>query len=328
MGFHLNRPLATFVTACAAFILSVTVTQAQAGDLAVVLEVVYGGVELQRADTVEWKPLLPGAVMPAGAGDRIRTATDGRVLLTLDAANAEILVLPNTVFQIETYTDGSPPTFAGTVFQGDTVHQVRGMADYTVRADGTPLVADVSSNAQVNHLLVSSREGADTLLVAAGTIGVGDDEIGEDMTLFVDAERREVLSELSPPYNPASVIGLLDGCAATIVTSDGQNLNARIGPGTANLQLGQFPDQAAGRVMGLVQAGGWYRVQFRSGFGWVERLAVIIEDSTCPLPTLPDDAFDLPSTIFNVSEREQALLQPFYGTPEDDPIFYQFASDN
>ncbi|MEM6283544.1 MAG: SH3 domain-containing protein, partial [Chloroflexota bacterium] len=131
------------------------------------------------------------------------------------------------------------------------------------------------------------------------------------------------LYNLEKPFSPAQVEGELYGCPGT-VTTDGRDLNARSGPGTANVQYGQFPDGAEVFVMGIVESGGWYRVQYRSGFGWVQRLAVTLMDPECELPTLPDDAFDVPNRVINPTERELELLAPFYGTPDDDPIFYHF----
>ena len=302
----------------------ITPAYAQPADLPLVLDVVYAQVELQRENTDQWQSLQPGATMPTGTGDRLRTDENGRALLTFPAIDATILILPNTEFVITAAATG--PTFAANVVDGDVIHRTaHPNASQTYIISGRQTRVQVASAPA--HLLVSQRQGADTVLVHTGAVTLaattGTLTLTDSEAFYANATQTTIYDDLQAPVSPAAVVGRVNGCAGNIRTETGRNLNARIGPGIRNLQLGQFPDGAAVQVMGVVAAGGWYRVQFRSGFGWVERLALSITDPGCDIPTLPNTAFDLPSTIFDVTAREQTLLSPFYGTPTDDPIFYQ-----
>jgi len=323
---------AIILTLIASVFLTVGVgAQGNIQPLGAVLEVIYGGVELQRAGTGTWIELAPGAVMPTGSGDSIRTDETGRALITLPEANGEILVLPGSTFELTNYhnqTDDSenPLIVFGFTRAGETVHRIpAGAVSYGVIAEHT--TAAVAPMEGV-HMLVSRRYDASVVVVAEGWVSIpGDDDVfvlrAGDGYLRDDAGEVE-FADLPDATSTAGLVGQVRGCPATITTETGNNLNARTGPSTANIQIGQFPDGAEVYVMGVVASGGWYRVQFRAGFGWVQRLALNIEaPESCDIPTLPDDAFDIPRAVLGVTEREFDLLQPFFGTPRQDPNFYR-----
>ncbi|MEO0562673.1 MAG: SH3 domain-containing protein [Chloroflexota bacterium] len=296
---------------------------------AAILDVIYDGVEIRRNETNAWIAVSAGAVMAFADGDAIRTDENGRALLTLDAVDGEILVLPNTEFALSDYrlasTTADEPLVIGTMVRGETIHRVASAAPNGYLIGGGTAATVESETA---HFIASERDGEAVFIVADGMLrfGILQEPIALSAAQAVYQGTRgasEVYTDLPAPTPPASIVGRVQGCAGTIVTESGQNLNARTGPGTNNIQLGQFPNGADVQVMGVVAFGGWYRVQFRSGFGWVQRLALEIDEADCPIPTLPDDSFDLPSTVFDVTEAELDLMTPFYGTPDDDPIFYQ-----
>ncbi len=292
--------------------------------LAALLEVVYGGVEVRRAETEVWLPLQVGAVMPTGDGDTYRTDETGRALITLPEADGELLVLPNSEFTLANYVDpgANGPLVNTHLERGEVVGRVVGATG--LRLDSPGGFNDMQVDVFPAHFAVAQFAEARVIVVWRGEYTVTN--LGE---LQAEEVRYDILpgnftADAPLPHpSPASVVGLADGCPATITTTNGRDLNARTGPSTNNLLLGQFPDGADVRVMGIVAAGGWIRVQFRSGFGWVERLAVELDDPDCALPILPDDSFDLPRIIYDPTVRELDLLEPFYGNRRYDPIFYR-----
>jgi hypothetical protein len=299
-----------------------------ADPLPAVLEVVYGGVELRRGETAAWLPLTPGAVMPTGDGDSYRTDGTGRALITLPNAEGEMLILPNTAFTLTRYAGPgvNGPLINTRLERGEVVVRLTTVTAYTLQYPGFPAVtADTESRPL--HFIAAHNETSRVFVAGRGAYTVAEDRPVSSGTVVYDDSQRRFQGDAPQPHpSPASVIGIADGCAGTIVTTDGQGLNARTGPSTNNVLLGQFPDGAEVQVMGVVEAGGWVRVQFRSGFGWVERLAIELEASenaTCPLPILPNDSFDLPRIIFGPTLRELDLLGPFYGNRRYDPIFYR-----
>ncbi|MEL6273342.1 MAG: SH3 domain-containing protein, partial [Chloroflexota bacterium] len=322
---------------------STALAQDDVQDVAALLTVTYPGVEVRRVDTDAWIALSQGAVTPFGTGDSVRTDETGRALISF-GDDSDILVLPAGQFnfgEVNSTPEGILAQIG--VITGQLIIQAREntFADLSVALDwelartySQAIIQDgfsaVSDHRQTTPIHVSLKQfdAAALYVVAEGQMGfVGETAFANFTEGNAGAYGRppdaDNLSSIEFPFNVAQVEGELYGCPGT-VTTDGRDLNARNGPGTANVQYGQFPNGADVFVMGLVESGGWYRVQYRSGFGWVQRLAVDLMDPDCELATLPDDAFDIPNRVINPTEREIELLAPFYGTPDDDPIFYRF----
>lgn len=301
--------------------LSVGIVSAQDGR-ALRLTIAYDGVQVRRANTDAWLTLPRGAVMPIGTGDAVRTDATGRAMLAPVDDSGALLLLPNAQL---TVTGATVDGFTLTMDGGELVLRTDApLMPYTLHTADLTVMIDEAA-----HVLVSRTTTAGYALNAEGmtTVLLPDDDaqaLPEQRAAYqFDDGLQGITSDLTAPITPAQVEGRLLGCAGQITTASGENLNARTGPGTLNLQLGQFPNIADVQVMGLIESGTWYRVQFRGGFGWVERLAATLGDTDCVLPSLPDSAYDLPNRVFNIGEDELALLLPFYGTPDADPIFYR-----
>jgi hypothetical protein len=311
----------------------VAVGGVHAQNTAAVLDITYPGVSLRRVATGDWLTLPVGAIAPTGAGDGIRTDATGRALLTL-TDGAELVLLPNgelTITALNTAPDGgvhvdlmlTAGEFALRA-QPDTLHALRVNAPHTVTA---------SAGDEPLHLLVRRSPSLTVLLMAEGTASLPDvpelATVTADSAALITAAGDEVhaVMNLQRPYSPAQAEGIVYGCPGVVQTSGGEDLNTRAGPSTSNPIYGIFPDGAAVQVMGVVASGGWYRVQYRSGFGWAQRLAIELEQDVvdCPVPTLPDDAFDIPNRVLNITPDEVALLLPFYGAARDDRLFYRAA---
>ncbi len=270
---------------------------------AALLEILYDGVSLRRTQTASFIQLPVGSVGPVGAGDTLRTDETGRALVTL-SEGATIYLLPRTEVVLNTVRDVN--VRAGqAVFDVDAPFIITGGS---VRAEGegqflaTPL-----------HLLFADGDAA---FMAAGQLVA---------LMPGQGLRGESVVDLVGTLNPSKIDGQLDGCAGQVVTEEGIRLRARLGPSLNYAQIGAVEDGDPVRLMGITEGGGWYRVQFRSGFGWMQRLAIeALERECADIPTLPDTAFDIPNRVLNIADREVELLEPYYATPSDDGWFYQF----
>ncbi len=292
--------------------------------LAGVLEVIHSGVEIKRSNTSAWLTLPVGAVMPVGTGDSVRTDGIGRVLVSVDD-NAEWLTLPNTTWTLRDLSREAAPVQATLLLtEGEVVFRSNA-ADLVIETAQTTFN---TPNSGALHVLATAYAGRTALVVETGTFSSQGVTIAQDKAALANPIITQVNAS-QRPFSSARVIGEVEGCSSTIMTEGMLQLNARSGPGLSNVIYGVFPDGAPVQVMGIVESGGWYRVQYRSGFGWVERLAVNELQASCArtLPTLPNDSFDIPVRVINPIAREVALLQPFYGLPEEDRIFYRFMSD-
>lgn len=300
---------------------------------AAVLTVTQAGAEVRRVETEAWISVGEGAVMAFGEGDRVRTNETGRVLIDF-ADSAQLLVPPKAQWKIvELQQQNDGVLLTSFLERGEVILRADGgtFTDVSIATPGT--AARATNLTEPLHMLVKRGQGDNKtfLLLAEGNGGL------QGETTFADIFANDaIVAQLPPgsvdivsarqqPFSPAHIEGVLAGCPAAVITQSGENLNARQGPSVGNRLYGQFPNEAEVQVMGVVASGGWYRVQYKSGFGWVERLAVTLDDPDCALPTLPDDSFDTPTRVIDPTPLELSLLQPFYGTPEYDPIFYVFA---
>ena len=306
---------------CAVCLLAVIPATAQTPPLAAILEVTYGGVEVRAADATNWLPIQARAVMPTVEGDSYRTDATGRALLQFPETETAMLLLPNSTYTLTTYTgEADAPEITGTLERGEIIGRVWGADHYTI--DGASF-GEVTAEIQPAHFAMTARETESVLVSWRGEYTLTDTTLMAEDVLYQTTDTLEQLAAPTPYPSPAVVVGTIEGCPGNIITANGQALNARTGPSTNDLLLGQFPDGADVRVMGIISAGGWVRVQFRSGFGWIERLAVSLADESCELPILPDDSYEQPTIIFNPQDIELTLLRPFYGDRDYDPIFYR-----
>jgi hypothetical protein len=294
--------------------------------LAGVLKITYAGVEIRRVNTDEWLPLPAGVVMPIGTGDSLRTNEQGRAWIAIGDTTAWA-TLPNTTWTLRDLSNNAAAVAVQLTLDAGEVAFQGSSATLTVE---TAHVTAASTAAGRLHVLAAAYPQRSVLVVDSGMLSAvaGDDRLTLTANTSVLAdEALTLLATPQRPFSPARVVGEIDGCSSAITTVGGVALNARAGPSLDNVIYGVFPDGAPVQVMGVVSAGGWYRVQYGSGFGWVERLAVADLPALCDLPVLPDDSFDIPVRVINPDERELNLTQPFYGTPDDDRIFYRFMSD-
>jgi hypothetical protein len=290
---------------------------------AIVLEVRYGDVEIQRGNTSQWFRLPVGAVMPVGEGDSLRTADSGRAHLQVSDMG-QILILPVTTLTIDQYNvDTDKPYRLHMTVEGVIVQQL------------DPELFNYHLNTTDFHLLTASQwsavwsfeESVDALAVVEGDTQV---QMPDDTTFMVNSGQafwgaigntRTV--DFSPPFNAAKLEARLFGCDAVVSTPGQNGVNVRRGIGQFNEKLGLIPDEAIVSAMAINEAGFWVRIQYLSGFSWIVEDSLIYD---CPnLPRVDDNT--RPERIYSVInplDSEVALLQPFFQTPNEDAFFYLY----
>lgn len=291
---------------------------------AAILEVRYRGVEVLLAGTTTWLPLTQDAITPLGAGDAVRTLERGRALITFDTVGSVIL-LNDSQFELEAYTQNE----AG---QWQIEGQVMGVAVQTISAPedfaayrmafGSMTLTSPTASAG----FWSETSGADTLVVADGE---GILERGASTYTLQAGEglrsNADMPTAITPPLlNAARLEAQLIGCDGIIKTVDRTGLYVRLGPSQAYEAVDLLPDELPVPVVGITESGEWSRIQYLSGFAWMFTIAL---ESDCgqDLERYPDSTRrERLIRTFNASESEVMALEPFFGRPVQNPVFYQY----
>lgn len=285
---------------------------------AATLIVVYEGVELRRANTEAWLPLEQRAQMPIGAGDQLRTNLTGRGRLIFEE-QGEVLLLPNSSLQLLTYA-GAPLELRLRLIQGYSVHQVPSAAPalrYEVETSHFVITQPADLFA------VQKLRDSSSVVVAQGTAqvqaGAQAQQVVAGEGLRGDEQRQQSAALEGLPHF-AQLEGQLDGCAGLVAAQSRDSLNVRAGPGEGYFAIGLVDNGETVQIVAQTPLGERYRVRYLSAFGWVIASGVIT--SCSDLPIVPYDAGERFVGVVQPEDRETALLQPFFGTLEDDPLFY------
>jgi hypothetical protein len=306
-------------------VLSGPVSQA-AAPYAASLTVTYGGVEVLRAGTAVWLPLRTGAVSPFGSGDQLRTDGTGRAYLQL-WDGAEILILADSTYRLDELqvTDEVGSRLVAEL-TGAAVHHMPAVDD-ALHYD--LVVADMQITRPAEWFATwAESDGLQSAAVMTGTLTITDPQpyrLTAQNGIYGLAGGYTTL-ELAPPLNPARMRGLVEGCPGMVDTTGDVPLRVRSGPGEGYLMLGAYQEDQPVQLMAVNAAGGWYRVQFLSGFGWMLRWA--IETNCADLSVMPDDTHESPRFVLDATRAELDLLEPFYGRPVTNPWFYQWSDSS
>lgn len=287
---------------------------------AAILRVMVEGVEIQRSGAQNRLSVAQDAEMPFGVGDTLRTDRSGRAFLVI--LDAQVLVLPGAAF-----------TLLG--FQTDN----RGEIEVQAQIEGRVFFA-LPAASQIDHFRVSADRllvtqpaqlfgmqsypnEPDYLVVANGAAVALVD--GEEIQVRAGAGLRvdqkiEMVDPMPTPLHFAHLEETLYGCAGVVNTNNNLDLRVRSTPFEGYYTFGSYPQGSPIELIGKSQNERWYFARYHSTFGWVLALAVITD---CDLPKIPDDSFKDYYGAANPQPFELQLLEPFYGTPEDDPFFYR-----
>jgi hypothetical protein len=281
---------------------------------AAVAQITSGDVEIMRADTTEWIRVSNGAVMPIGAGDRLRTDETGRVFLTFDEA-LSIVLLPDSTLTLNAYAQRADEISISAALTGALV-QREAIAAPTLTYALALSRLDIT-DAPPHFAVWSDPMGGDAVAVDEGTMQLERDETA----IFIEAGYAywtnapvDAPFALDAPMSMARIMSHFEACRGTI--------NNRVvqppvhdGAGTGWALKARLE---AGIVLPLLirtRSNYWTRVQYDSYFGWVPTDYI---DSTCSddLPIVADDAPEpYERRFFNAITAEVTILAPFYGFP-------------
>lgn len=299
----------------------ITSIYAQDSDLSAVIEVLGEDVAFIRGNTTTELTLSVGAVAPFGIGDRIRTGSNGRVLITI-SDEAQLLVLPNSEYEIvDLRQDDAGVIYLSSRQIGIVLH------DFNAPIDNFDYHLEISSfditQAEGHFLVWNVPEGLRAVTVASGEVQLVADSTEHSVTEntgFSISGANEVV-EISQPLHASQVVGITVNCNGVVNTGGSEGLRLRAGAALDYQVVDILQDGQAVQIVGTTENGLWYRLPFQTGFGWIFRSLI---DATCgnlaQFPNLFDEA---PERIINATDIEIELLTPFYGTPESNLVFYR-----
>jgi hypothetical protein len=289
---------------------------------ALAVRVHYAGVTLQL-DGAQNAPALPvGAQTLMAQGDTVQTGETGRALLLL-ADGTQILLLPESSVTLDDYRQ----TEAGWLFSATVTGFMAQQTGDNI-AGYTLTLPDAEVTQAGEFFGVWADEGEDTVVTSVeGRVSL---RVGDSNTAFDEGFGARVhdggvaVLPMSAPYNAARLVGLLDGCDATVQTRENTGLLVRRGAGQGFERMALIADGEPVRVMATTEAGFWTRIQFLSGFGWMQTSALVYGDCDAMLPTLPNETLETNDRrVLDMRPDEEAFIVPFFGNPLRDIWFYQ-----
>ncbi len=266
--------------------------QAQQANRVAQLTVDAAGVEIRRVNTDAWIPIRVESIV--GVGDGIRTKAGGRASLRFFDGQIKVQIQPETEVKLDAFqgllasfkialsiSKGFLRQSVGTSITKDnaksfqlvtpafSAYLLEGDSDTRVEVDSRSSVF-TSSNGRL------SVEGAKGV---SSTVGRGEG---------VRAVPNEVISEVVPARSFASLDIALDGCPSSIALDNDVRLNVRLGAARSFQRIGGLDDKANLQVMGVAISGGWYRIRYRGGFGWIEVLKLPLPANCTDLRVFAD----------------------------------------
>lgn len=264
--------------------------RAQADGLAATLEVLASGVEVRRVDTSNWISVAVESIV--GTGDAIRTDASGRARITFFADGTDVELTPNTEFRITAFRGNEDDfTLELEVFVGETLQRLGRALGADSRYEIQTPVMTLAARGTV-FAVRSEDSGRTGMLVYEGEVAATADEamksVPEDFGIRADDDTG--LSDVVRASTFDELYAALDGCVASISSVDDISYNVRVQPSAAAPRVGTlFPGDVT-RVFGMNESGGWYRVAFRDGFGWIQASTLVVSDDCAGLRSFADNA--------------------------------------
>ncbi|MBL8132231.1 MAG: SH3 domain-containing protein [Anaerolineae bacterium] len=281
-------------------------------------------VTVTRAEASNSFELRQDSISLLGTGDIVRTGPRGRALIDL-ADGSLLLIMPESEIGVTSFESEGTGSRLTIRLDGHIIAQING-------DDGAALVVDTGFLRVTPHGLASlwtDYEGGDVVTVHDGTADYahrlssqsGSVSAGEGFYADAEITYHSLFSSAAPYPHAAQLIGIWRGCPGTIVNTGSDALNLRVGPGLASSVIGYSESGASVKVLGVNEAGSWYRVQRFSGFGWMRGFYLSFECRDFPI--YPNTQVEQNLELRDVQPVEYALIQPFYGTPVTNPWVYR-----
>lgn len=292
-------------------------------NISAVIEVRYEGVEISRENSDLWLPVRQGSIAFIGTGDTIRTNGTGRAEIRFDD-NSHIFLLSNSDFTLTAFSTDNGAFVFGGMINGNAVVET---SDSTMFDSFDLQLNDVSVTQPASLMGIwSFPDTTDAVTVAIGSAIVLNNDIEipvpAETGFFAEPDRTEAIA-FDPEWHSAGLEANLYGCKGQVKTAAQSPLLVRVGPGRGYLAMGTLDISRVVEVMGETESTGWTRIQFLTGFGWTQSLAI---ESDCPdLPLFPDDSpQEKFVTVINVSDEELEILEPFFESPATNVFSYEF----
>ncbi len=259
-------------------------------ELVASLEVLNAGVEVKRVNTDTWVPIRVETLV--GQGDAVRTDDTGRARVTFFVNGSETELEPNTEYVIrEMEQTDNGFHFTLEVLAGITRQQIAQL----VEGDSYYRVITPSMDITVRGTDFATRvegSGRSALLTFDGLVQADNDLAAAEIPpgYGVRAPVGKPLSDVVPATTFEELDAALDGCSASFSTEADVRLSVRLGPSREAEYIGSIPPEDITTVMGVNDGGGWYRIRYRNGYGWVDSTLMDVNvDATCPIAHYPDD---------------------------------------
>jgi hypothetical protein len=161
-----------------------------------------------------------------------------------------------------------------------------GNSAYNVKTPGMTLAARGTAFA-----VRVEADGRSAMLVSEGLVAAADGEAEASVpTGFgVRAPVDGTLSEVVAATDFGQLDAALDGCGVTVTTPDDVSLNVRTGPSRDSALIGTIFAEDIAVFYGVSASGGWYRIMFGEGFGWVLTRTATLAGGCVRLREFPDD---------------------------------------
>lgn len=299
--------------------------RAQPGELSAVVTVVGEGVTLLRAGASNPLPLRVGSVAPLGSGDQLTTEVNGRAFVTFPDENL-LYLLPDSRYTLQTFAalDGGRFELSASV-EGIAIQTFTSAPDdWDYRLETTALTVTQPSA----HFAVWAIPDRllETVISADGVLTVETPDQPDGVMVsagegFFPAFAASVMA-MEPPYHAVELLSLALDCDGVVSTGGSDGLRLRRGAALDYPIVGALRDGQAVTIVGTTENGLWFRIPYLTGFGWIFSNLVVTE-SCGSLPVSPNLVGESNEEIIDVTEAEIALLEPFYGLPGANPLFYR-----
>lgn len=265
---------------------SVYISHAQ-NELAATLEVLSPGVEVRRVNTTNWIEIRREAIV--GVGDDIRTNSTGRARITFFTDGTTTEILPETEYRILQF-EGTAETFqlSVEVLLGRTLQRLGRLLDANSSYDvNTPEMKLAARGTQ--FAIRVETNGRAAMLVSEGAVDATAEQDTANVPPGFGVRAQDRLSEVVRATTFEQLDAALDGCTAVIPTTEDISLNVRTGPGLEFEKIGTLEPAEITLLMGVVEAGNWYRISFQGGFAWIRATNARIDPNCAGLRRFPDD---------------------------------------
>ncbi len=267
------------------------VIYAQPGQLAATLEVLSAGVEVQRVGTTSFIPVRVEAIV--GVGDTIRTDATGRARITFFADGVDTELLPQTEYRISRFEgDNETFTLSVEVLVGQTTQRIgRALSIGSSYEIETPTMALTARGTE--FMVRVEATGRAGMLVSEGMVQAGagssSAEVPSEYGIRANPDAGNALSDVVRASTFEQLDAALDGCSALLTSPDDVSLNVRLSPNLDAPRIGTSNASEITSLNGTTEAGGWYRIAFRGGWGWVLSTSAKVQPGCAGLRIFPDN---------------------------------------